>query len=63
MVVSVGGVTIGQTNVTSTSWTAYKFTFTASAGSQQVRVAFDNDLYANGEDRNLLVDKGVISCP
>jgi hypothetical protein len=63
MVVSVGGVTIGQTSVTSTSWTAYKFTFSASAATQEIRVTFDNDYYANGEDRNLLVDKVGVSCP
>jgi endoglucanase len=63
MVVSVGGVTIGATNVTSTSFAPYTFTFAASAGTYDVRVAFDNDGFSGSADRNLLVDKVVVGCP
>ncbi len=65
MVVSIGGQQIGETTVTATSWTQYVFPYAASAGSQTVSVAFDNDYYdeAAGDDRNLLVDKFVVQCP
>jgi hypothetical protein len=65
MVVSVGDVAVGSANVTATStWATYAFTFTATAGSQELRVTFDNDYYdaTTGADRNLLVDKVSISC-
>ncbi len=62
MVVSAGGQVIGQTNVTATSWTDYSFPYQATAGSRTITVAFDNDLQANGEDRNLFVDRVAVSC-
>ena len=62
MIVRVGGTQIGEATVNSTSWTTYPFTFTATAGTQEIRVEFDNDLNQGGEDRNLLVDKVVASC-
>ncbi|MBN1605991.1 MAG: hypothetical protein JW940_05130, partial [Polyangiaceae bacterium] len=62
MVVSVGGSVIGSVFVTSTSWQSYPFSFTTSAGTRQIRVAFDNDRYAPPEDRNLYVDKVVVAC-
>lgn len=64
MVVSVGGVSIGSANVSATSYTAYNFTFTATAGTKEIRVTFDNDFYdtATGADRNLVVDKLSVSC-
>ncbi len=63
MVVSVGGVSIGAVNVTSTAWAPYSFTFSTSAGTKELRVTFDNDLNANGQDRNLLVDRALVGCP
>gem|GEM_PF-1368037 len=62
MVVSVGGAVIGSTSVTSTSWAAYPFSFTAKAGPQEIRVAFDNDYCSTTEDRNLLVQSVTTSC-
>jgi lysophospholipase L1-like esterase len=62
MVVSVGGVTVGTASVQSTSWIPYPFTFTATAGAQEIRVAFDNDFASATEDRNLYVESIVTSC-
>jgi hypothetical protein len=59
---TVGGTVIGNVTVNTTGYAAYPFTFAASAGTQQVRVEFTNDYYANGEDRNLLVDRIEIGC-
>ena len=63
MIVSVGGVTIGTVFVTSTTWQPYTFNFTATSGSKEIRVAFDNDLNAPPQDRNLYVDRVEVTCP
>ena len=62
MVVSVGGVPIGSASVQSPTWTAYPFTFTATAGTQEIQVAFDNDYCSTTEDRNLYVESVVVGC-
>jgi hypothetical protein len=62
MVVSVGGAVVGSTNVMSTAYAPYAFTFDATAGAKEIRVTFDNDAVVNTEDRNLLVDKVVVGC-
>jgi hypothetical protein len=62
MTVTVGGVNMGTTDVNSTSWTPYTFTFNATAGTREIRVIFDNDYFAGGQDRNLLVDKLAVGC-
>jgi beta-glucanase (GH16 family) len=56
MIVSVGGKKVGDTSVSATAYAPYEFAYTASPGSATVSVSFDNDYYANGEDRNLIVD-------
>lgn len=56
MVLSVGGVTVSTTSVTSTAWADYTFITTPNAGSREVRVSFTNDYNAGGQDRNLFVD-------
>jgi mannan endo-1,4-beta-mannosidase len=63
MTVSVDGTVIGSATVNSGTPTPYTFQYDATAGKKQIKVAFDNDYYANGEDRNLFVDKVVIGCP
>jgi hypothetical protein len=63
MIVSVGGVTIGTVFVTSTTWQPYTFNFTATSGNKEIRVAFDNDLNAPPQDRNLYVDRVEVTCP
>jgi hypothetical protein len=63
MIVSVGGVAIGNVFVTSTTFQPYTFNFTATSGNKEVRVSFDNDLSAPPQDRNLYVDRLEVSCP
>jgi endoglucanase len=63
-VVSIDGQTIGSASATTTGYRDYPFTFTGSGGAKQLRITFDNDQNANGEDRNLLLDKVVVrTCP
>jgi hypothetical protein len=63
MVVSVGGVQVGEGFVTSSTWSDYEFEFLAPGGTEEVRVAFDNDYYAPPyHDRNLYVDRVVVEC-
>jgi YVTN family beta-propeller protein len=62
MVVSVGGVTVGNATVNTTSYAPYQFVMTAAAGAAELRVQFTNDLNQNGQDRNLYVDRVEISC-
>jgi endoglucanase len=62
MVVTVDGTQIGQATVSASSWASYSFPYAATAGTHEIRVVFDNDYNANGQDRNLLVDKVSISC-
>jgi hypothetical protein len=62
MIVTVGGTQIGAAYVNATSFKDYPFSFTATAGAQEVRVQFDNDYFggAGGADRNLIVKTVVI---
>ncbi len=62
MVVSVDGTSIGDTTVSSSSWAAYEFTATVTAGTHELRVAFDNDACCKNGDRNLYVDSVVVGC-
>jgi RHS repeat-associated protein len=66
VVVSVGGVDIGSAFVNDASYVDKVFEFTPSAGSQQIRVTYDNDLWRSpggaGNDRNLLLDKVDVLC-
>jgi hypothetical protein len=62
MVVSVGGTTIGDANVTTAGFADYDFFYVSAGASQEVRVAFDNDFVSGSADRNLIVDKVIIEC-
>jgi hypothetical protein len=62
MLVSVGGVTIGDVFVTSSNYVSYEFPYQAVGGSAEVRVSFVNDYYVPPDDRNLFVDKVTVSC-
>jgi hypothetical protein len=62
MVVSVGGVTVGNISVPATTFTDYTFNFTTTAGSKEIRVTFDNDFYQPPQDRNLYVDLVSVGC-
>jgi hypothetical protein len=61
MTVSLDGVVVSTTSVSSTSWTDYTIPVTASAGTHTVSIAFTNDLRASGwRDRNLRLDKVTV---
>ncbi len=62
MVVTVGGVVVGNIDVTSSSYQPYEFTFDAVAGVHDIRVSFVNDYYGGGQDRNLYVDAFSVEC-
>ena len=62
MVVTVDGVQVGQATVSASNWATFSFPYAATAGSHEIKVSFDNDYYANGQDRNLLLDKVSVSC-
>jgi hypothetical protein len=56
IVVKVGNAEVGSTYVNETAYVAKTFTFNATAGVQEIRVAYDNDGWSGGVDRNLLMD-------
>jgi endo-1,4-beta-xylanase len=63
MRVSVAGTSLGEVDVPATSWANYSFTYSApTAGSRTVEIAFTNDYYSGGLDRNLHVDKLSVQC-
>jgi hypothetical protein len=55
MTVSVGGLPVGDLSVSSGDVSEYGFTFEATAGPKELRVAFDNDFDTETEDRALYV--------
>jgi len=55
MVVSVGGLAIGDAVVSSSSFESYEF-IASGTGARELAVAFDNDYNQDGEDRNLIID-------
>jgi hypothetical protein len=58
MAVKVDAVQVGTTTgVAATTWTAYSFPKSLSAGSHAVSISFTNDYATTTCDRNLLVDK------
>ena len=61
MTVSVGGTQVGSFTVSSSDWTSYNLDVTGKTGSQSVRIAFTNDDFINGEDRNLLVKSASLT--
>ncbi|HWP05935.1 MAG TPA: carbohydrate-binding domain-containing protein, partial [Polyangiaceae bacterium] len=52
----------GQTFVSPTTYTDYPYAFNATAGSQEIRVTFDNDFFQPPQDRNLFVDNIQVTC-
>ncbi|MES2664331.1 MAG: cellulase family glycosylhydrolase [Pseudomonadota bacterium] len=55
MQVSVAERTIDTVSVNSDVWKSFTFTTSNQVGTLPIRIAFTNDYYANGEDRNLTV--------
>lgn len=60
MVVTVDGVTIGSTTVSTTTLTDYSATANIGAGSHVIGIAYTNDYRSLFCDRNLLVDRVTI---
>ncbi|GAY16885.1 hypothetical protein MSZK_36110 [Mycobacterium sp. shizuoka-1] len=58
MAVSVDGVVVATTQVTSTTWADYTIPVSLSAGTHTISVSFTNDLRQSANrDRNLRIDK------
>lgn len=55
--VAIDGKTIAQVQLTSGNWRSYFVELDLPGGRHELRLAFLNDLNANGEDRNLRLDK------
>lgn len=60
MRVSVGGATVHEVDVTSSTWANYTFSFSAPYGAREVQIRFLNDYNQGGLDRNLFVDKAKV---
>lgn len=61
MVVSVGGTKIGAVAVDSSQWKTFQFPVTGKTGNQALTVAFTNDYYWSGADRNLYVKSATVA--
>jgi hypothetical protein len=61
MELRIDGVVAGTFTVNSKNWKSFTVDVPVSAGNHAVSVAFTNDYYASGQDRNLYVDKVVIT--
>jgi len=55
--VAIDGKPVGRVQLTSGAWRSYFLDLDLPAGNHELRLSFVNDLNANGEDRNLLLDK------
>src|SRR6478735_8250049 len=64
MRVTINGVVRYDVDVTypvsSGTYGEYRFTYPATAGTANIQVAFTNDYFVNGVDRNLFIDKIVV---
>jgi hypothetical protein len=64
MTVSVDGVVVATTQVSSTSWTDYTIPVSLAAGTHTINIAFTNDLRQSAaKDRNLRIDKITVMAP
>jgi endo-1,4-beta-xylanase len=64
LVLKIGGVQVGRASVTATSYTTFSFNYTPpAAGVKSIEIDFTNDAFISStQDRNLIVDKVVITC-
>ena len=60
LVLSVGGVAVGNVTVNSTTYSNYTFDFTTTPGSKEIRVTYDNDLAS--PNRDLILDFVQVVC-
>jgi Ca-dependent carbohydrate-binding module xylan-binding len=66
MTVTVDGVAaqpVAGYFVNSGAFNPYAFTFTATAGTHEVRVIYDNDYFNGTYDRNLILRTVAVGCP
>lgn len=61
MSVKFGNQAIGTAVVSSTSYANYNTQFTPSQGQGTLKVEFTNDFTGGGEDRNLFIDKVILT--
>jgi endoglucanase len=62
-VVTVGGTRIGDAYTTSSTFREYSFPLTATAGTREIRVTYDNDVSNKRGDRDLYLDQVSVRCP
>jgi hypothetical protein len=62
MVVRIDGMVIGSSPVSTPEWTDYEFSFDSTASTSEIAIEFTNDFYDPPVDRNLLVDRIIMSC-
>lgn len=58
----VGSTLVDEFVVDSAEWKTFSTTYVGSGTAEQIRIEFDNDYYAGGQDRDLIVDKLELSC-
>ena len=63
MRVDVNNIPVYSTEVNTTTWSDYDFSFAAPSGTYEVRIYFTNDYYGgSSNDRNLYIDKATMAC-
>jgi len=60
---AIDGKPVGRVQLTSGAWRSYFLDLDLPAGNHDLRLSFVNDLNANGEDRNLRLDKMTFVSP
>jgi hypothetical protein len=55
--VSIDGTVVGTFSVSATAWTDYRQTIATPAGTHRIAVAFTNNYYASGCNRDLFLDR------
>ena len=61
MEVRIDQITVGTVTVDSSNWTIYSIEAYVTSGTHEVAIAFTNDYYNSPEDRNLLIDKIIVT--
>lgn len=61
MDIRLNGTRVAGQIVSATTATTHTFRINVNAGVQKLAIAFTNDANANGEDRNLIVDKVTVT--
>ncbi|MDP8287964.1 MAG: carbohydrate-binding domain-containing protein, partial [Candidatus Electryonea clarkiae] len=61
MEVRIDQTNVGTVTVDSSNWTVYTIEAYVTSGTHEVAIAFTNDYYNSPEDRNLLIDKIIVT--